>query len=212
MITLKLSTLKKWSLMAALCLLTACAARPPTITHYVLAEPESEVADAAFAGKYAIGSIRMAEFLKGNALIIAETDSQIRHTRMHRWAERLEAQIERQLRLGLAQQFPQSQFVPLLSTGYLRNMDYRVDLHVDAFHLNAERQAVVRLQWFVRDAQEDFVHSGRIATEANIQWPAEEDSDLEYAAMVEALSNAWHDALTQLGQQLQQVKQSNHAN
>lgn len=204
--------MKKWNLwllVASALVLSACAARPPMVTQYVLAEPSFDVVDHQFDGKFAIGSIRMAEYLKGNGLVIAESASELRRTRMHRWAERLEAQVERQLRLGLSQQFPNSQWVPLLSTGYLRNMDYRVDLHVDAFHLTAERDVTIQLQWFVRDAQEDFVHNGRVVHNEPMSWPEDDDADVEYAAFITTMSEAWHLALLELGKQLQQVKTDN---
>ncbi|CUS47686.1 MAG: hypothetical protein HLUCCO02_09095 [Idiomarinaceae bacterium HL-53] len=184
--------------------LMACAAKPPEVKYFVLPEPNFTARDAEFKGKYALGSIRMAEFLTGQGLVVAASETEITQTRLHRWGDPLEAQIERQMRQGLLQQFPASQWVPLLSTGYLRSMDYRVDLHVDKFHLNAAGEAEVQVQWFLRDAKEDFVHSGTVSAREEVQFNNEQSQD--YAQFVVALGAAWHEALQALGEQLAEVK------
>ena len=175
--------------------LVGCASEPPQIRHFVLTEPAFTLPESNANIRVAVGSIRLAEFLSGSSLVVEEAPNEMRLTRQHRWADRLEQQIERQFRQGMSQLMPNSQWVPLLSTGYLRTMDYRIDFYVDAFHLNNEGQARVRVQWFLRNTDEHFIQSG-IAD----QQVAVEGSD--YANLVSALSTAWHQALRDIATQI----------
>lgn len=179
------------------CLLAACASAPPQVRHFVLAEPTFEARYPDNNIRVAVGSIRLAEFLSGSSLVVEDAPSEMRLTRQHRWADRLEQQVERQFRQGMLQLMPSSQWVPLLSTGYLRTMDYRIDFYVDAFHLNVDGDARVRVQWFLRDTAESFINSG--VADQRVKVVGE-----DYADLVSALSEAWHLALVDIASQVGQ--------
>ncbi|MCC5855277.1 MAG: membrane integrity-associated transporter subunit PqiC [Idiomarina sp.] len=192
------------AVLVTMTVLAGCASKPVETHQYLLPAPAFEVADRAFDGRVAIGSVRVAEFLTGTSMIVETLNNELFATRQHRWADRLSEQLERQVRQGLHQRFPESQWVPLLSTGYLRVMDYRLDLHVDAFQMSSTGEAHVRVQWHVRDASQEFVTSGVI----------EERSELAqdgYPAMVDALGAAWHAVLRQLGDAIAELPERSTA-
>lgn len=183
--------------------LMSCASSPPDIRYFLLAEPQLEEINPELSRQVALGSVRLADFISGTGFVVQASAIEMNTTRQHRWGDRLDRQLERQFRQGMNQQFPQSQWVPLSSAGYVRAMDYRLDLYVDAFHLlgrQGNTQAKVRVQWFLRDAEEKQLQTGWVEQQIPVQGEG-------YAVAVQALSEAWQHSLIQLGQQLYQAMQ-----
>lgn len=176
--------------------LTACVSNPPEVRYFLLAEPNFESQNNELTTQIALGSIRLAEFISGSGLVLQQSATEITTTRQHRWAERLDRQLERQFRQGMSQLFPNSQWVPLASAGSVRNMNYRIDLYVDAFHITSANTARVRVQWFLRDANEV-----QLITDA-VEYSVRLDGE-GYANAVMALGLAWHQVLVNMGEHVQ---------
>src|SRR5690554_4066225 len=177
-------------------LITACASNPPEVRHYLLSEPGFEVVDTELSSQIALGSVRMAEFISGSGLVVQQSATEITTMRQHRWGDRLDRQLERQFRQGLSQIYPGSQWVPFASGGSVKNMNYRLDLYVDAFHITSDNTGRVRVQWFLRNTNDDTLLTGMI--DRHVQLAGE-----GYDKAVTALSSAWHQTLVEIGEQVQ---------
>lgn len=188
--------MKRLLVVLATLLLTACASNPPEIRTYLLAEPDFSVADAELSTRIVLGSVRLAEFISGSGFVVQQSATEITTTRQHRWADRLDRQLEGQFRQGLNQLYPSSQWVPLASAGSVRNMDYRLDLYVDAFHITSENQGRVRVQWFLRDTNESELLTGVVDHYVGLNGEG-------YNKAVSALSSAWQQTLVDIGEQIQ---------
>lgn len=182
-------------------LLSACASNPPEIRNYLLAEPDFEPANSELTIEAVLGTIRLADFISGTGLAVEAGNREVTTTRQHRWAERLEGQLERQLRQGMSELFPRAQWVPLVNASSIKNRKYRLDLYVDAFHITPTNNVRVRVQWFLRDIPQQQLQTGVFDITEPLQGTG-------YGNAVVALSSAWHQVLMSISEQVQAAAQA----
>ena len=177
-------------------LLAACGTTPQS-QRYLLPQTTLEAVPNAGQGdiRVVIGQVEVAPFLAGAGIVQLQSDMTIHHAHYHRWAEPLPSQLERQLRTGLQQQLPDWSWLPLQGSAHLRSLDYRLDVTIDSFHLNAQSEAIVAGQWQLRDGQQGYVAHGDFAHHQALQADG-------YGALVSALHMAWQQSLQQLGTDL----------
>lgn len=185
----------------ALWLISACGSTPET-QRYLLSSTNMQALSDGEPGplKVVVGQVEVAPFLAGLGLVQVGADRTVHDAYYHRWAEPLQSQLQRQLRMSLQQQLPQVSWLPLQGSAALRSLDYRVDVTIDSFHLDARSQAHVSGQWQLRNTQEGYVAHGNFA-----QHQALDDDG--YAAMVRALQLAWQASLTELATGISQALQ-----
>lgn len=176
--------------------LTACASKPPELKHYLLAEPNFSPVSSDLSVQVALGSVRLAEFISGTGLVVETGNAEVTITRQHRWGERLDRQLERQLRQAMSQLYPNAQWVPVASAGNVNNMNYRLDLYVDAFQVSNSNAGRVRVQWFLRTMANDQLMTGIV----DLKTPLNGEG---YATAVAALSSTWHQVLVTMAEQVQ---------
>lgn len=181
-------------------MLTGCAVKAPDIQYFLLSEPTFEAVEITALEdtpkvQVAIGSVSVADFLAGSGLVVEQVNFGLTKTNQHRWAERLDQQIARQVRTGLNQRYPQIQWIPLAHAGNVRLMDYRLDFQLDSFHLTAQHEAKVRIHWFLRTTQDKVVYSGTVEQQQAL-------SRTGYTEAVYQLNQAWHQALETLTQEV----------
>lgn len=189
--------------VAGALLLSGCSANPQTSISYLLAPPEFTPPESTGTAEVSkrqpvillVGNVRVASYLSGTSLTQLQENQHVVRTRHHAWAEPLNEQLERQLRHGLTQLLPGSDWLPLATSGGLQLYDGRLDLQVDSFHLKANGQVEVAGTWQLRDATQSFMAHGQFKQ----QHVLEADG---YDAMVQALEKAWLAAVQELAGQL----------
>lgn len=176
--------------------IAGCSSTAPEVQRYLLPEPELSVMDSELQSKVVMGTVQVSFFLAGSGLVYELEHNQVHQANYHRWAEPLQQQLERQIRMGMQQQLPASTWLPLSGSAHLRSLDYRLDLQIDAFHLTRGGQVRVRGQWQLRDHEQSFIASDAF----DIRQSLPEDG---YTAMVKTLGNAWHEALQEIADSIQ---------
>ncbi|MGX5915469.1 PqiC family protein [Aliidiomarina sp. Khilg15.8] len=176
--------------------LGACSAAPPSTERYLLSDPafaaESQADEPE--GLYAIGRIQLSSYLNGAGIVYKLDGNRIHEAQQHRWAEPLQGQLRRQLRLGLQQQLSRTTWLPF-SGPRGQAADYQLDLQIDAFHITEDGDVSVGGHWQLRDHNQTLVGDGRF----NQQRALMEDG---YGAAVVALSQAWHASMADIAQGL----------
>lgn len=177
--------------------IVGCTSTTPTVQRYLLQEPELPVLSTQLETKIVLGAVQVSSFLASNGLVYQVEQNQVYQANYHRWAEPLQQQLGRQIRVGMQQQLPSATWLPLSGSAHLRSLDYRFDLQIDAFHLTNQGQVRVRGQWQLRDHEQSFIASDAF----DIYQQLAEDG---YPAMVATLSEAWHKALQEIAESVQQ--------
>ena len=187
---------RKLILLSTVLALLACTASPQP-QHYLLQQPRFDALSEqpSTQAKIVIGQIDIAPFLSGSGLVTMTSVNQLHQAYYHRWAESLHSQLQRQLRAGMQQQLPALDWLSLAGSAHLRNLDYRMDVVVDEFHLSLDNQALVSGQWQLRSHQHGYVAHGQFSQ----QQPLQGDG---YSAMIASLEQAWQRAHAEIAQDL----------
>lgn len=195
------NTLHRHTLIAisALWLLGGCGSAPE-IQRYLLGASnlQPQTAGAENTLKVVVGQVEVAPFLAGSGLVQFGVDNTVHEAHYHRWAEPLPSQLQRQLRTELQQHLPHLSWLPVQGSAALQSLDYRIDVTIDSFHLDADSQAQVSGQWQLRNAQQGYVAHGNFAQRQAL------DND-GYAAMVDALQVAWQASLVEIAQRMDEL-------
>lgn len=176
--------------------LSACSAAPPPTERYLLSEPAFTAVSSASAPQalYAIGRVQLSSYLNGAGIVYKLDGNRVHEAQQHRWAEPLQGQLRRQLRVGMQQQLAQTTWLPF---GGPRGQaaDYTLDIQVDAFHITADGEVTVGGHWQLRDHNQALLGDGRFSQQKALA----EDG---YAAAVAALSQAWHTSMAGIARDL----------
>ncbi|RUO26833.1 hypothetical protein CWE09_09120 [Aliidiomarina minuta] len=183
-------------IVAVALLIAGCSSTTPSVQRYLLQEPELPVMNSELETKIVLGAVQVSSFLAAGGLVYQLEQNQVHQANYHRWAESLQQQLGRQIRMGMQQQLPASTWLPLSGSAHLRSLDYRLDLQIDAFHLTEDGQVRVRGQWQLRDYEQSFIGSDAF----DIRQSLAEDG---YPAMVSTLSETWHQALQEIARSVE---------
>ena len=130
---------------------TGCSSTLPETRTYILPTPAivtGEKTDAVVS--VSIESIKLADFLAQQGLVIEEGKHRVVITKYHRWAESLEDGIRRCLSRDLDRMGKQFRISELRKPGDL-TQDYQLDFEFDSFHAVGFDTAIASGRWVLRD-------------------------------------------------------------
>lgn len=190
-------------ILLTLAALGGCSSAPPPTQRYLLTEPALDVRQGSAAEQrlYAVGEVQLSQFLSGAGLVYKLDENRIHEARQHRWAEPLTVQLRRQLRQGMQQQLAHSRWLPFSDSRGLAT-DYQLDLQIEAFHITHEGEVKVAGQWQLRDEERTLIVDGSFSQQGALT----EDG---YAEAVSALSQAWHNSMVEIADDLIEQQSDN---
>lgn len=172
------------SFFAILLFLVACSSPVSDIRYYQLLAQSPMTIDTSLQQPLSIAPIKVASYLNGSGLVLQQSAVEFSIARQHLWADALEQQLQRQLAEYLLLALPKQPLVAL-NTPKARTLY----VEIDRFYASENGQAVVSGRYMV---------SG-IATDTTVPFSFQvaliEDG---YPAMVQALSQGWHQLLQEL--------------
>lgn len=162
-----------------------CSSPTTQIHYYQLAPLAIDSYENDTTSPLALAPVRVAGYLNGSGLVIRQSAVEFAIARQHLWADALELQLQRQLSEFFLRALPAQPLVPL-NTSDSRTLQ----LDIDRFYTDEKGIALLSGRYTLVSSQ------GVITTEAfSYQQPLAADG---YAAMVQALSLAWHQLLHDL--------------
>ncbi len=172
--------------------LFACASAP-TLQHYHLpALNQAPTVDVGASTRLlSLLPVSLARHIDRQGLLYQGSDIEISEAHGHRWAEPLEDQLGRALRLQLGRQMPGVKVLPARSLGPLDGVTQQLLVHVERFQGRYDGVAVLSGYWLLRDA------SGRLLANGDFSLERALEAD-GYPALVNSLDAAW----TQVGAEL----------
>ena len=192
---------QRWLLVTALlvaALVAGCSARPPGEgrTQYLLASEPAASEPTSGERLLRVKRIELARYLDVEGVVMQTSDVAVRAARNHLWAEDLAAQLQRDLRLRLAERLDG---VRVLSPNQRVRAPEReimeLTVIVDRFQGRFDGYAVVGGQWQLLDSQGEIQAGKRFQREQ----PLARDG---YPALVESLREAWASVVAGIGNAL----------
>ncbi|MDO8828326.1 membrane integrity-associated transporter subunit PqiC [Methylophaga sp.] len=187
------------SLFSALLLLSllACAGKPVTTERYNLPETAQTTSQVSTSAEQVlvIGSIRLAEFLDSDRIVLQLDDITLHQARENLWAENLAQQIRRGLRNRLSSQLP-DRLVVSDSRG-LKQDTLTLQLEIEQFQGHFNGKAITSGQWQLQDSQGNLL----VIAPFNIETTLASDG---YPALVRALGSNLDKLAVQLASQIKQ--------
>jgi hypothetical protein len=187
------------SLLSALLVLSlvACANKPVNTERYNLPEIPQVTTQVSTNAEQVlvIGSIRLAEFLDSDRIVLQLDDITLHQARENLWAENLAQQIRRGLRNRLSSKLP-DRLVVSDSRG-LNQDALTLQLEIEQFQGHFNGNAVTSGQWQLQDSQGKLL----VIAPFNIETTLASDG---YPALVRALGSNLDKLAEQLASQIQQ--------
>lgn len=176
--------------------LVACANKPIHSQRYNLPDSTQPITQASVDAEQVlvIGSIRLAEFLDSDRIVLQLDDITLYQAREHLWAESLAQQIRRGLRNRLSSQLPN--ILILADSRGVKQNAWNLQLDIGQFQGHFDGKAITSGQWQLHD------HQGKLILIApfNIETSLVTDG---YPALVRALGSNLDKLANQLATQLQ---------
>lgn len=187
------------SLLSALLLLSlvACASKPVKTERYTLPEPSQTNVPVSTDAEQVlvIGSIRLAEFLDSDRIVLQLNDITLHQASENLWAENLAQQIRRGLRNRLSSML-ENTLVVSDSRGLKQDV-LTLQLVIEQFQGHFSGKAVSSGQWQLQDSQGNLL----VIAPFNIETTLAADG---YPALVRALGSNLDKLSEQLSSQIQQ--------
>lgn len=196
------STLFGAALLAGTMLLTGCAGTPSQSHRYTLPDDTRTVASitaapasGAPAHSLVLRSVRLANYLDGDGIVLQLDDITLNQARDHLWAEDLGRQLERGMRTRLANRLPDTR---VLGDGRPTGaLELRID--VEHFQGHYDGLAIVRGEWQLRDARGDVIELAPFSVATTL------DAD-GYPALVRALGRTWDQVADELASRIVELR------
>lgn len=197
--------IRQWKLAALAAAMTmaaslaGCATSTPAPARYAL--PEAAVTGAAGAEAERLLLLRpprLAHYLDVEGLVMQVDDITLVEARGHQWAEALGRQLERGLRVRLAERLPDTR-VLLDEAGVGEPDALTLRLELDRFQGRHDGLAVIGGQWQLRDGTGSLLALERLVVEVEL----EEDG---YPALVRALGRGWDRTADELAEAIRQAR------
>ncbi len=175
----------KQLLMLAVASLSACASAPALQHYHLPALNQSAGVDAGAATRLlGLMPVSLARHIDSQGLLFQGSEIEISEAHGHRWAEPLEDQLGRALRLQLARELPGVKVLPTRSLNPLDGVTQQLMVHVERFQGRYDGVAVLSGYWLLRDASGRLLASGDFSLERALQADG-------YPALVNSLDAAW---------------------
>ncbi len=177
--------------------LAGCASAP-TFQHYQLpALNGAGMAEAESTTLLSLQPVSLARHIDRQGLLYQSSEIAISEARAHRWAEPLDDQLGRALRLQLSRQLPTMKVLPARNLGPLDGVAHQLVVHVERFQGRYDGVAVLSGYWLLRDA------SGRLLASSDFSRERSLEAD-GYPALVNSLDAAWSEVVAELATALRQ--------
>lgn len=140
---LYINNIKTLSLLAVICLLSACSSAPVTLKHYLLDQQLNAYQGQTYNGEtlVTLQRIKLARYLQQSQLAMLQQDNQLYFASQHVWAEELNHGISRALRNDINQQ--QDMYIFAANEPGQKQSQYQLQIQID--HLVATDQSKVML-------------------------------------------------------------------
>lgn len=194
---------KRWILavLAALTITTGlagCASSGPAPARYTLPEAAGSAAGAEAPHMLLLPPPRLAHYLDVEGLVMQVDDITLVEARGHQWAEALGRQLQRGMRLRLADRLPDTR-VMLDEAGEREPRALTLRLELDRFQGRHDGLAVIGGRWQLRDAE------GRLLAMESLRVETELDDD-GYPSLVRALGRGWDSAANELAEAVRRTR------
>ena len=195
--------MKRWILavLAALTMTTGlagCASSGPAPARYTLPEATGNAAGAEAPHMLLLPPPRLAHYLDVEGLVMQVDDITLVEARGHQWAEALGRQLQRGMRLRLADRLPDTR-VMLDEAGVREPRALTLRLELDRFQGRHDGLAVIGGRWQLRDA------AGHLLAMASLRVETELDDD-GYPSLVRALGRGWDSAADELAEAVRRTR------
>lgn len=162
--------------------LVACASKPVNTQKFTL--PDNSQATTQVSANtdkvLVIGSIKLAEFLDSERIVLQLDDITLHQAKENLWAENLEQQIRRGLRSRLSSQLPETLVVS--DNRGLKQPSWTIQLDIEQFQGHFAGMAITSGQWQLLDAQGNLITMSPFTIETTLTADG-------YPALVRALGN-----------------------
>lgn len=176
------------TVFAILLLVAGCSSPATDIRYYQLVATAPAAIDSQTQPPLIIAPIRVASYLNGSGLVLQQSAVEFNIARQHLWADALEQQLQRQLTEYLLLALPK-QPLAAFNTAGARTLQ----LEIDRFYASENGQAVLSGRYTLSEA----TNSKTVPFSYQVALAAD-----GYPAMVQALSQGWHQLLQELSSML----------
>lgn len=177
--------------------LVACATKPINSQRYSLPDAPQVLTQVSADTEQVlvIGSIRLAEFLDSDRIVLQLDDITLHQARENLWAENLAQQIRRGLRSRLSAQLPD--MLVIAEGRGLKQDAWNLQLDIEQFQGHFSGKALTSGQWQLKDSQGNLL----VIAPFNIETTLAADG---YHALVRALGSNLDKLAKQFAKQIQQ--------
>lgn len=140
--------------------LSACTSAPININYYAL---NTEISDSEEHSQnivekplIVIEAIELAEFLRQQGIVVETDSNQLHMSSQHRWAERLDEALSRNLIVQLETKLPNYRFENA-KVHWNKQPKYRANLSFSHFHSSINRQAVIAGRFWILNQENQLL-------------------------------------------------------
>ena len=180
--------MKKWLVLAAVCLLAACSSTENK-TYYQLPQATGTVQNSASANQRLlwVEQVNIPDFLAGSGVVYQTSDVQYVIASNNLWASPLDQQLRTTLVANLSNQLPGW----VVSSQPLGSDQDTLNVSVNGFHGRYDGKVIVSGEWLLN-------HQGQLTKRPfHIELAQQQDG---YDAMVKVLAQAWSQEATAIAQ------------
>ncbi|MFP5597759.1 membrane integrity-associated transporter subunit PqiC [Kluyvera sp. 142486] len=180
--------MKKWLVLAAVCLLAACSSTENK-TYYQLPQATGTVQNSASANQRLlwVEQVSIPDFLAGSGVVYQTSDVQYVIASNNLWASPLDQQLRTTLVANLSNQLPDW----VVSSQPLGSDQDTLNVSVNGFHGRYDGKVIVSGEWLLN-------HQGQLTKRPfHIELAQQQDG---YDAMVKVLAQAWSQEATSIAQ------------
>lgn len=180
--------MKKWIVLAAVCLLAACSSTENK-TYYQLPQATGTVQNSASSSQRLlwVEQVNIPDFLAGSGVVYQTSDVQYVIASNNLWASPLDQQLRTTLVANLSNQLPGW----VVSSQPLGSDQDTLNVSVNGFHGRYDGKVIVSGEWLLN-------HQGQLTKRPfHIELAQQQDG---YDAMVKELAQAWSQEATSIAQ------------
>lgn len=156
--------IKSIILVGFIFVISACTSAPVNIEYYSLnpnvAASSSTSENIAEQPLIVIEAVQLAEFLRQQGIVVQTGSNQLHMSSQHRWAERLDEAISRNLIAQLEGQLNQYRF-ETHNTRWSKQPTYRINFSFSHFHSTENNQAVIAGNFWILDRENKLLNKQR---------------------------------------------------
>lgn len=180
--------------------LAGCASGGASSQRYTLPQAAIPGADTTThtspAQQLAVTRVRVTDYLDAEGIVMQLDDITLQRARQHLWAEDLSHQLQRGLRLRLAERLPDTRVLGEMQ----RSTDaYQLRLDVTHFQGRFDGQAIARGEWQLLDIDGQVITLEPFAASITLEADG-------YPALVRALGRSWDVVAEQIAARLKELR------